>query len=196
MRTLKKFKVLKALYEHIQQDEKISIEERNDYLDLLKSLNPTYNEVFNGVRFFPSQKEINLKSFFEGKEGVNIISKENGNFEHYVLPKLPEAHTITDECKECFISGYKFEVTVITSSIRDCPRIFSMNDALAIIADRILATEQTTYSYLESKSTKLNKEGKDNMIYFNEAGGCRELIVTFDKEKNGWKIALMLPVGD
>ena len=196
MRTLKQFGVLSDLYHYISKDEKLSVEQKNDYLDILKLLNPTYGEVFNGVRFFPTKKEIKLKSFFEGKEGINLIYSENSNFAKYILPKLPETYTISDNCKECYISGYKYEVSVINSSINHIQKIFSINDALAIIADRILITDQVNTLFSEKNCKKLEKTGKENLIFVNIKDGYRELIVTYNIEKEGWNIGLMLPAGD
>lgn len=197
MEISKQFKVLEDLYVYISQDEKLSSEQKKNYLSFLKSQNPIYKKAFSGVSFLVSKKEINLKSFFEGREGVNIIANEGGNFEKYVLPKLPDVYTVPDEYRECFISGYKFEVTLITSSIFCRSRLFSMNEALAIIADRILITDRESHGFLSpDKSVKLDKSGKDNVIYFDDAGSCRKLEVTFNKEKKAWKVALMLPSGD
>lgn len=150
-----------------------------------------------------------LKSFFHGKEGVNIIYNENGCFEDYILENLPEQYS---PCKG--LSGLRFglkDEIVIIPEVSFQPSVdvlvrsesFSLHEMLCIFIEGIKMTEK---HFLRKKEFANNSEAIFDMMYkpsepfFSISGECtycrprengkfmQRFSVYYDSKKKAWGI--------
>ncbi len=159
---------------------KIPEDKKEDYLKYLFYQHPIINDEYFELRerLFGDKKRSSvvtcfdesypLKSFFQGKEGVNIFYQENGCFENSILKDLPEQYS-PRKGLSAIRFGLKNE-TIIIPGVSFQPSVdiliqsesFSLHEMLCIFIEGIKMTEK---HFLRKKEFTNDSEALLDMIY-------------------------------